>query len=87
MWFFLALFLRPLLKLLGVVLLFWLMLSLVQILAAILVAAWEALSGSPVPQEAYHGLCIVIFVSCVFRYLGRRRRSRRSSKKTGRRSG
>ncbi|MFQ5571406.1 MAG: hypothetical protein ACE5G0_17145 [Rhodothermales bacterium] len=79
MWLFLALILRPILKLLSVVIVFWFALSLVQILTAIPVAAWEALSGSRVPQEVYHGLCIVIFVSCVFRYLRRRRRSRRSA--------
>lgn len=80
MWLFLVLLLRPLLKLLGVVMLFWLALSFIQILAAVPIAAWEALSGSPVPQEAYHGLCIVIFMSFLFRQMRRRRRSRRSSK-------
>ncbi len=72
----LALVLRSFLKLIGIVILFWLLLSIIQIVAAIPVAAFEQLAGSQVPQAAYDGLCVVLFINLVFLYVRRRRRKR-----------
>ncbi len=76
MWLLLALFLRPLLKLLGVVTLWWLALCLIQILAAIPVAAWEASQGATVPDAVYHGLSFALLGGLLALYRRRRRRSR-----------
>ena len=68
--------LRPLLKLVGIVILIGLVLSIIQIAVAVPVAAFEQLAGSPVPKAAYQGLCVVLFINLVFLYLKRRRRKR-----------
>ena len=74
--FLLALVLRPLLKLIGIVILFGLLLSIIQIAVAVPVAAFEQLAGSPVPQAAYQGLCVVLFAGLLILYVKRRRRKR-----------
>ena len=72
----LALILRPLLKLVVIVLVLGLLLSVIQIAVAIPVIAWEQFSGSEVPEAAYQGLCVVLFVNLLVLYVRRRRKAR-----------
>ena len=73
--------LRLFLKLVGVVLLIGLLLSIIQIAVALPVAAFEQLAGSPVPETAYQGLCVVLFINLVSLYVKRRRRMRQAAQK------
>ena len=58
------------------VLLFGIVLTLIQVVVALPVVAWEGYFGSTFSQAEYGGLCVVLFVGISFLYL-RRKYSRR----------
>lgn len=77
MWSFLVL-LAPILRLFSKcfagVLLFGLVLTLIQVVVALIVVAWEGLFGSTISQAVYGDLCVVLFVGISLLYVWRRHR-------------
>ena len=80
MWFilsFLSPAMRPVLKLFKMVIVIGLVLSLIQMVVAVPVVAWERWVGAEVPEAVYQGLCVVLFVNLLVFYVRRRRRRKR----------
>lgn len=58
------------------VLVFGIVLTLIQVVFALSVVAWEGYFGSTVSQAEYGGLCVVLFVGISLLYVWRRHRVR-----------
>ena len=85
MWSFLILLapvFRMLSKCFAGVLLFGLVLTLIQVVVALSVVAWEGYFGSTFSEAEYGGLCVVLFVGISFLYLWRKYSRRRRTRQT-----